>query len=95
MAVDNETVKKVALLAHLKIEDNKLEKTRQEFNEILDFVEQLNEVDTSNVEPLVSVHEGKICCREDEVTDGHLKNEVLQNAPMQEFGYFAVPKVVG
>ena len=95
MAVDNETVKKVASLARLKIEDNELEKTGREFNEILDFVEQLNEVDTSDVEPLVSVHEGRIFCREDEVTDGHLKNEVLQNAPSQEFGYFAVPKVVG
>ena len=94
MAIDNETVKRVASLAHLKIEDNKLEATKEEFNKILDFIEQLNEVDTSNVEPMFCVNGGEVPMREDEVTDGNLKEEILKNAPMLEFGYFAVPKVV-
>ena len=94
MAVNNKMVKQVAMLAHLKIEDDKLEETKEEFNKILDWIEQLNEVDTNSVEPLVSVHEGHVPLREDKVTDGHLKEEVLKNAPLKEFGYFVVPKVV-
>ena len=94
MAIDNKMVKQVAGLAHLKVDDEKLEATKEEFNQILDWVEQLSEVDTSNVEPLVSVHEGNVPMREDEVTDGNIKEAILKNAPMQEFGYFAVPKVV-
>jgi len=94
MAVDNTTVKQVASLARLKVEDSKVESTKDEFNKILAWVEQLKEVNTDNIEPLVSVNETKLPLREDEVTDGHLKTEVLKNAPQQEFGYFAVPKVV-
>lgn len=94
MAIDNDMVKQVATLARLKIDDNKVEETKEEFNKILNWIEQLNEVNTDEVEPLVSVNEGEVRLRADEVTDGHLKEEVLKNAPMQEFGYFAVPKVV-
>ncbi len=94
MAIDNQTVKRVASLAHLKIEDDKLDATKEEFNKILNWVEQLNEVDTSNVEPMFCVNGGEVPEREDEVTDGNIKEAVLKNAPMQEFGYFAVPKVV-
>jgi len=94
MAIDNETVKRVATLAHLRIEDDKLNTTKEEFNKILDFIEQLKEVDTSSVEPMFCVNAGEVPMREDVVTDGNLKEEILKNAPMQEFGYFAVPKVV-
>jgi aspartyl-tRNA(Asn)/glutamyl-tRNA(Gln) amidotransferase subunit C len=94
MAIDNQTVKRVAFLSRLKVEDSRLEETQQEFNKILNWIEQLNEVDTATVEPLVSVNEDALPLREDVVNDGNLKNEVLQNAPMQEYGYFAVPKVV-
>jgi len=84
----------VAFLARLKVEDSKVEQTKDEFNKILNWVEQLNEVNTENVEPLVSVNDTTLHLREDDVTDGNLKTEILKNAPMQEFGYFAVPKVV-
>ncbi|MBO4294552.1 MAG: Asp-tRNA(Asn)/Glu-tRNA(Gln) amidotransferase subunit GatC [Alphaproteobacteria bacterium] len=94
MAVDNNTVKQVAFLARLKVEDSKVEQTKDEFNKILNWVEQLNEVNTENVEPLVAVNDTTLPLREDEITDGNLKTEILKNAPMQEFGYFAVPKVV-
>ena len=68
--------------------------TKDEFNKIFNWVEQLKEVDTENVEQLVSVNEENLVCREDVVKDGNLKDEVLKNAPLSEFGYFAVPKVV-
>lgn len=94
MAIDKETVKRVAFLSRLKIEDGKVEATEKEFNKILGWIEQLNEVDTDNVEPLVSVNESSLICREDVVNDGEKSKEILANAPMQEFGYFVVPKVV-
>ena len=68
MAIDKETVKKVAFLSRLRIEDDKVEATEQEFNKILNWIEQLNEVNTDDVEPLVSVNESNIVCREDKVT---------------------------
>lgn len=94
MAVDNNTVRQVAFLARLKVEQDKLEETKQEFNKILAWVEELGEVNTDNVEPLVSVNSESLTLREDNVTVGHASNEVLANAPAKEFGYFVVPKVV-
>lgn len=94
MAIDKETVKKVAFLSRLKIEDEKVEATEQEFNKILSWIEQLNEVNTDNVEPLVSVNDSHISCREDKVTEGNQSAAVLANAPQAEYGYFVVPKVV-
>lgn len=94
MAIDQETVKRVAFLSRLKIEDDKIQATEKEFNKILNWVEQLNEVNTDNVEPLVSVNESYITCREDKVTDGNQAQAVLANAPQAEYGYFVVPKVV-
>lgn len=94
MAIDKETVKRVAFLSRLRIEDDKIEATEQEFNKILNWVEQLNEVDTDNVEPLVSVNDSNITCRDDIITDGNQPEAVLANAPLKEYGYFVVPKVV-
>ena len=89
MAIDTETVKRVAFLSRLKVDDDKIVETEKEFNKILGWIEQLNEVDTDNVEPLVSVNQTNLECRADEKAEA-----VLANAPMQEFGYFVVPKVV-
>ncbi|MBO4284973.1 MAG: Asp-tRNA(Asn)/Glu-tRNA(Gln) amidotransferase subunit GatC [Alphaproteobacteria bacterium] len=94
MAINNEMVKQVAFLARLKIDEDKTESTKDEFNAILNWIEQLQEVNTEGVEPLFSVRDSKLSLRQDEVTDGNIKQDVLKNAPMQEFGYFAVPKVV-
>lgn len=94
MAIDNETVRKIAFLSRLKVEDDKLETTKDEFNKILDWVEQLKEVNTDGVDPLVSVNDSNLLLRADEVTDGNRAEEVLKNAPQAEYGYFVVPKVV-
>lgn len=94
MAVDNDTVRRIAFLSRLKVEPDKLEETKVEFNKILNWVEELGEVNTDNVEPLVSVNSESLTLREDEVTAGHISQEILKNAPTQEFGYFVVPKVV-
>ncbi len=94
MAIDNDTVKRIAFLSRLKVDEDRLEETKDEFNKILSWVEQLDNVNVEGIEPLVSVNEEHIVCREDVVSDGNKKTEVLANAPMSEFGYFAVPKVV-
>ena len=94
MSIDIETVKRIAFLSRLKIEDDKIEVTKEEFNKILQWVDQLKEVDTESLDPLVSVNESNITLRKDEVTEEQCAKAVLANAPMQEYGYFAVPKVV-
>lgn len=94
MTVDTQTVKRVAALAKLKIDEDKVAATEAEFNKILQWVDQLKEVDTSNVEALVSVNENFLEMRRDEVTEGNQADAVLANAPLKEYGYFAVPKVI-
>ncbi len=94
MAIDNETVKEIAFLSRLRVADNKVEDTKEEFNKILDWIEQLNEVNTDNVAPMISVNENNLRLREDEITDGNYREAVLANAPDKEYDYFAVPKVV-
>ena len=94
MAIDTETVRKIAFLSRLRVDDDKVQATEDEFNKILGWVDQLQEVDTQNVAPLVSVNENYLQMREDEVTDGNMPEEILANAPTKEYGYFAVPKVV-
>ena len=92
--MDEQTVKKIAFLSRLKIEDDRIEATKDEFEKILTWVDQLKEVDTDNIEPLISVNENSIQLRKDEVTTGQCSDDILANAPMKEYGYFAVPKVV-
>ena len=94
MTIDVNAVDKIAFLSRLKIEDNVKESTKEEFNKIIQWVDQLKEVDTDNVEPLISVNENGIQLREDVVTQGQCSKDILANAPMKEYGYFAVPKVV-
>lgn len=94
MAIDTETVKRVAFLSRLKIDDAKIEATEKEFNKILSWIEELNEVNTDNVEPLISVNDTTLRMRDDEITDGNYQEAVLKNAPDKEYDYFAVPKVV-
>ena len=94
MAIDNDMVRKIAFLSRLKIEDNKLEDAKDEFNKIFKWIEELNEIDTSNVSPMASANDILLKLREDAITDGNYKDEILKNAPSAEYDYFAVPKVV-
>ena len=93
MAVDDETVRRIAFLSRLKVDD-KIEATKEEFNKILNWIEELNEVNTDAVEELVAVNEIPLRQRQDEVTAGQQKDAVLANAPAAEYDYFSVPKVV-
>ena len=94
MSIDRETARRVAKLARIKVEEDALEGLAGEFNAILGFVEQLNEVDVDGVEPMTSVTPMRLKRREDVVADGDQADKVLSNAPDAREGFFAVPKVV-
>lgn len=94
MSIDVETARKVAHLARIKVEEDRLPVLAAEFSNILAFIEQLNEVDVDDVEPMVSVTPMRLKRREDVVTDGGYPAKVLANAPDAREGFFAVPKVV-
>ena len=94
MSVDLATVKRVAHLSRIAIDDARAETMRDELNAILGFVEQLNEVDVDGVEPMTAVVHMDIPMRDDRVTDGGKADDIVANAPMSEDHFFCVPKVV-
>ena len=94
MAIDAETVRKVAHLARIKTADDPLEPLAQELNGILAWIEQLQEVDVTGVEPMTSNVAQPLRLRDDVVTDGGKVEAVLSNAPRSADGFFVVPKVV-
>ena len=94
MSVDTDTVKRVAKLARLAVDDERAERMQGELNAILGFVEQLNEVDVEGIEPMTSVVETEMKKRQDVVTDGNKAKEIVSNAPASEDNFFMVPKVI-
>ena len=94
MSIDTATAAKVAKLARIKVEDNALPALAEEFNLILGFIEQLNEVDIEGVDPMTSVTPQRLKRRVDQITEGDKQRLVLSNAPDAREGFFAVPKVV-
>ncbi|MBO6902569.1 MAG: Asp-tRNA(Asn)/Glu-tRNA(Gln) amidotransferase subunit GatC [Rhizobiaceae bacterium] len=94
MSVDIATVKHVARLARIAVDDADAERMTGELNAILGFVEQLNEVDVSGVEPMTSVIPMEMKKRQDAVTDGGKAADIVANAPATEENFFLVPKVV-
>jgi len=94
MQIDEATVRRVAKLARLALEDREVEPLARELSTILDWVEQLGEVDVTGVEPMTSVGDLHLPMREDGVTDGEIRDKVLANAPDAREGFYVVPKVV-
>lgn len=94
MSIDKDTAARVAKLARIKVEEDALPALAEEFNNILGFIEQLNEVDVEGVEPMTSVTPQRLKRRVDEVNDGDQQDKALSNAPDAREGFFAVPKVV-
>ena len=94
MEVDEATVRRIARLARIKITDEEAKGLEGELSGILNWVEQLGEVDTENVEPMTSVVPIKLKMRDDVVNDGEKADDVTANAPMSEDGFYVVPKVV-
>jgi aspartyl-tRNA(Asn)/glutamyl-tRNA(Gln) amidotransferase subunit C len=94
MALDKATVAHIAALARIRISEGELEPLAHELSHILDWVEQLSEVDTTGVAPMTSAAAASLPMREDAVTDGGCRDAILGNAPRAAHGFFTVPKVV-
>lgn len=94
MNIDKDTVNRIAFLSRLKIEDGEIDGVQKEFNGIVDWMSELDEVNTEGVEPLSAVNSGNLICRQDVVTEDNQADAILANAPASEYGYFVVPKVI-
>lgn len=94
MSLDPVTVRRIAKLARIRVEDSQLPRLQAELNGILGWIEQLNEVDVDGVEPLTGGAQMALRLREDAVTDGGIPEQVLANAPDRAGDFYAVPRVV-
>ena len=94
MSIDIDTARRVATLARIRVEEADLPRLAGQLSGILGFMEQLNEVDVTGIEPMVSVTPMRLKRRVDHVTDGNIQGPILANAPDAREGFFAVPKVV-
>ena len=94
MKLDTNTINKIAKLARIKLSDEEAKDLLKDMNSILDWVEQLNEVNTDSIEPLANISSSTLPQRKDESKDVNSSDEILQNSPDKLEGYFAVPKVV-
>jgi aspartyl-tRNA(Asn)/glutamyl-tRNA(Gln) amidotransferase subunit C len=94
MSVDATQVRRIASLARLALSDAEIATMTDELNAMLGFVAELGEVDVTGVEPMTAVIPNRLRLRDDAVTDGGIRAEVLANAPVAEAGFFGVPKVI-
>jgi aspartyl-tRNA(Asn)/glutamyl-tRNA(Gln) amidotransferase subunit C len=94
VSLDEATVARIARLARIAVPEEELRPLAGELSHILEWIEQLNEIDTEGVPPMTSVAAMKLAWREDRVTDGGRPEDILANAPERQDGYFVVPKVV-
>ena len=94
MQVDEATVRRIARLARIKVTDAEAKALEKELSGILDWVKQLDEVDTAGVEPMTAVVSTTLKMREDRVTDGGIADDIVANAPAREDHFFVVAKVV-
>ena len=94
MSLDDATVRRIAKLARIRVEDADVARLQGELNAILGWIEQLQEVDVTGVQPLTGAAQMALRMREDAVTDGGIPDAVLSNAPDRAGDFYAVPKVV-
>ena len=92
--ISNKDVEKVARLAKIEVDAAQTADLADKMKKIVDFAEKLNEVDITDVEPLINVNNQQLRMAKDEVTDGDIAERVLSNAPDEKYQYFAVPKVI-
>ena len=94
MSIDKNQVKKVAKLSRISLDERKLNSLSKDLDSILNFVEQLNKLDTKKTKPLNSIVDKTLESRKDDIVDGKIKNEILKNSPEKNEDFFIVPKVI-
>ena len=94
MTIDLKTVKKISKLARISVDSEKAKKLENDLNSIFEFIEKLNQLDTSKSEPLTSVVNAKLQLRSDEIKSKNIRDQILKNSPDKNKDFFVVPKVV-
>ena len=94
MSIEKNQVKKVAKLSRISLDESKVRSLSKDLNSIINFVEQLNKLDTKDTKPLSSVIDKTLEPRNDKVNDGKIKEEILKNSPDKNEDFFIVPKVI-
>ena len=94
MTIDLKTIKHIAKLSRISLEDEKAQKLATDLSSIFEFIEKLNELNTKDVEPLTSIAETTLKFRKDEVKSENIREKILKNSPSNNKDFFVVPKVV-
>ena len=94
MTIDDKTVKLISKLSRISIDDSKAKKLSEDLNSIFSFIEKLDELDTSKIEPLTSIAETTLKLRKDEIKTKNIRDQILKNSPEDNKDFFVVPKVV-
>lgn len=94
MTMDLKTIKHIAKLSRISLEDEKAQKLATDLSSIFEFIEKLNKLNTENVEPLTSIAETKLKFRKDEIKSENIREKILKNSPSDNEDFFVVPKVV-
>ena len=94
MTIDLKTVKHISKLARISVDEEKANKLAGDLNSIFTFIEKLNELNTSDVQPLTSIAETTLRFRKDQIESKNIRDDILKNSPKDNKDYFVVPKVV-
>ena len=94
MTIDLKTVKKISKLSRISVDDEKAKKLESDLKSIFEFIEKLNQLDTSKSEPLTSVVDTKLQLRKDEIKSQNIRDQILKNSPDDNKDFFVVPKVI-
>jgi aspartyl-tRNA(Asn)/glutamyl-tRNA(Gln) amidotransferase subunit C len=94
MSIDKKKIKHVSKLARILVDDNKIDALTKDLSSIFKFIEQLNELNTDNIEPLTSILNEPLRLRKDEINDGKIREKILENSPQKNDEFFVVPKVI-
>ena len=94
MTIDLKTVKHISKLSRISVDDEKAKKLESDLNSIFKFIEKLNELDTSKIQPLTSIVETTLPLRNDEIKSKNIRDQILKNSPEENKDFFVVPKVV-
>ena len=94
MTIDLKTIKHIAKLSRISVDDEKAKKLAGDLNSIFDFIEKLNELKTDQIKPLTSIAETSLKLRNDEIKSHNMREEIIKNSPEKNDDYFVVPKVI-
>ncbi len=94
MSIDKDTVKHIAKLARISLDEKKINSLSKDLSSIMEFIEKLNELNTEKIVPLTSIINASLRTRKDEVSDGKIRDQILKNTPEKNEEFFVVPKVI-